>query len=180
MTVPASTTASSTRALRPCEGARRDPLGRVRQIPLPAEVRALTTLSHVDYEDAFLVEVGAAQGRTGEQWARVLFGRAPSLLRAKLWCTWCALGLRLGPPRSRRFVLGWEVRRRAPDFVLLGAGSRIGMPAELLLRRQRDELLFATLVQKDGLLARVAWAAIEPLHLPVLRYLLERGSRPQR
>jgi hypothetical protein len=33
-------------------------LGRVRQVTLPPAARALSTLSHVDYEDAFLVETG--------------------------------------------------------------------------------------------------------------------------
>jgi hypothetical protein len=44
-------------------------LGRVRQVTLPPAARALSTLSRVDYEDAFLVETGPAQDRTGEQWA---------------------------------------------------------------------------------------------------------------
>ncbi len=44
--------------------------GAVRQVTLPPAARALSTLSHVDYEDAFLVETGPAQDRTGEQWAR--------------------------------------------------------------------------------------------------------------
>jgi len=47
-------------------------LGRVRQVTLPPAARALSTLSHVDYKDAFLVETGPAPDRTGEQWARVI------------------------------------------------------------------------------------------------------------
>ncbi len=42
-------------------------LGKVRQVTLPPAARALSTLSHVDYEDAFLVETGSAQDRTGER-----------------------------------------------------------------------------------------------------------------
>jgi hypothetical protein len=38
----------------------------------PLAARALSTLCHVDYEDAFLVETGPAQDRTGEQWARAI------------------------------------------------------------------------------------------------------------
>jgi hypothetical protein len=41
-------------------------LGRVRQVTLPPAARALSTLSRVDYEDAFLLETGPAQDRTGE------------------------------------------------------------------------------------------------------------------
>jgi hypothetical protein len=43
--------------------------GRVRQVAVPPAARTLSTLSYVDYEDAFLVETGPAQHRTGEQWA---------------------------------------------------------------------------------------------------------------
>src|SRR4029450_13153571 len=42
--------------------------GRVRQVAVPPSARTLSTLSHVDYEDAVLVETGPAQHRTGEQW----------------------------------------------------------------------------------------------------------------
>jgi hypothetical protein len=38
--------------------------GTVRQVALPPAARALSTLSHIDYEDAFLVEIGPAQDRT--------------------------------------------------------------------------------------------------------------------
>src|SRR4030095_3201144 len=38
--------------------------GRVRQVAVPPAARTLSTLSYVDYEDAFLVETGPAQHRT--------------------------------------------------------------------------------------------------------------------
>ena len=41
-----------------------------RQIALPEEARALSTLPRIDYEDAFLLDIGSARYRTGEQWAR--------------------------------------------------------------------------------------------------------------
>jgi hypothetical protein len=37
--------------------------GAVRQVTLPPAARALSTLSHIDYEDAFLVATGPAQDR---------------------------------------------------------------------------------------------------------------------
>jgi hypothetical protein len=96
--------------------------------------------------------------------------------RALPW-GWLALGLRLGSTRSDRYVLGWEVRRSSPNYVLLGASSRIGMPAELLLKRQQDKLLFATFVRHENANVRAAWAAIEPGHRPVVRYVLVQASR---
>jgi hypothetical protein len=59
-------------------------LGSVRQVTLPSAARTLSTLSHVDYEDAFLVETGPAQDRTGEQWARAILEGAPTSTRNTL------------------------------------------------------------------------------------------------
>jgi hypothetical protein len=154
--------------------------GSVRQVAVPPDARALSTLSQVDYEDAFVVETRAAQERTGEQWARVILEDAASIVRSALRGAWSALGLQLGPTGSDRFVLGWEVRRSTPAYVLLGASSRIGMPAELLFKRQRGTLLFATFVRHANPIARIVWAGIEQGHRPVVRYLLEQASRRSR
>src|SRR4051794_15068551 len=151
-------------------------MGRVRQVALPPAARALSTLSHIDYEDAFLVETGPAQDRTGEQWVRAILEDAPSVMRAALRWAWSALGLRLGSTGSDRFVLGWEVRRSTPDFALLGAGSRLGMPAELLLERQQKRILFATLVQQENQITRAVWAGVALGHRQVVRYVLEQAS----
>jgi hypothetical protein len=151
--------------------------GSVRQIPLPRSARALSTLSRVDYEDAFLLDVGPGQDWTGEQWARAILEDAPIIMRAALPWGWFALGLRLAPTRSDRFVLGWEVRRSTPDFALLGAGSRLGLAAELLFKRQQQTVLFATLVQQENRIARAVWAGVEPVHRPIVRYVLEQAGR---
>jgi hypothetical protein len=39
--------------------------GRVRQVTLPSAARALSTLSHLDYKEAFLAETGPASGPHG-------------------------------------------------------------------------------------------------------------------
>jgi hypothetical protein len=154
--------------------------GRVRQVAVPPAARALSTLSHVEYEDAFLVESGPSQDRTGEQWARAILEDAPILMRRRLRWGWFALGLKLGSTRSNRFVLGWEVRRSTPDFALLAASSRLGLPAELLFQRQQHTLLFATFVQQQNPIARAVWAAVAPVHRQVVPYLLERAARSER
>jgi hypothetical protein len=118
----------------------------VRQITLPPAARTLSTLSHVDYQDAFLVETGPGRDRTPEQWARAVLEGAPISIRSALRSGWCALGLQLDSSRSERFVLGWEVRRSTAEFVLLAASSRIGFSAELLFLRQKHTLLYATLL----------------------------------
>jgi Protein of unknown function (DUF2867) len=149
----------------------------VRQVAVPEGARALCTLSRIDYEDAFLVETGAARERTAEQWARAILEEAPPPLRATLRRGWLALGLELGPSRSERHVLGWEVRRSTRNFVLLGARSRIGMPAELLFKLEPSTLLVSTFVQQDNPLARGLWAGIEPLHQQIVPRVIRRGTR---
>ena len=155
-------------------------MGTVRQVSVPPAARKLSTLSHVDYEDSFLVEIGSPQDRTAEQWARAILEDAPIVMRSALLSGWSALGLRLGSPRSHRFVLGWEVRRSTPDFALLGARSRLGLPAELLVKRRQKTLLFATFVQQENHIARALWAGVEPVHRPVVRHVLERASCRER
>src|SRR5919106_1119778 len=131
---------------------------------VPPTAGALSTLSRVDYEDAFVVENGRAQDRTAEQWARAIFEDAPMRRRVPLRWAWLAQGLKLGSARSDRLVFGWELRRSTPDFALLGADSRIGMPAEILFMRQQDSLLVAVFVQYDNHIARAVWAGVRPVH----------------
>jgi Protein of unknown function (DUF2867) len=152
--------------------------GQARQVGLPPAARALSTLSRIDYEDAFFVRSAPGMDRTGEQWARIVLEGAPQRVRARLLRGWCLLGLRLGSPWSRRRILGWQIRRSTPDFVLLAAGSRIGLPAELLFKRERDGLLFATFVQQRNSLVRAIWARVVPVHQRTVRSLLVHAAGP--
>jgi hypothetical protein len=101
---------------------------------------------------------------------------APLVVRRKLLSGWSAIGLKVGNSGRGDSLLGWQVRRDTPDFVLLGADSRIGMPGELLFKRDPDALLFATFVQHDNVIARAVWAAVEPVHMRVVRNILSHGS----
>jgi len=152
------------------------PGGEVREVTVPADARKLCTLAHVGYEDAFLVEVGDPGARTPEEWVRVIIESAPAVVRRALWPGWTAIGLKLHPTTDRESVLGWEVHRSTPEFVLLAAGSRIGMPAQLLLKRNEHALLFSTFVQHDNQAARAVWAATEPMHLPIVRRILSEAA----
>ncbi len=151
--------------------------GRVREVAVPPAARRVSTLSDVDYEDAFLVETGSAQDRTPEHWARVILEEAPTTMRTALAWGWFALGLQLGSTRSDRLVLGWAVRRSTSEFVLLAGRSPIGLSAELLFKRQKRTLLFATFLQQENSIARAVWAGVAPMHRPIVRYVLEQGSR---
>ncbi|HUZ27817.1 MAG TPA: hypothetical protein VMU90_01165 [Solirubrobacteraceae bacterium] len=146
-------------------------MSEVRQIPAPPEARALSTLDHVDYADAFLVDPNHPDERTPEQWLRLMMDGAPLHVRSTLLSGWSALGLKLGSGG----ILGWRVRQSEADHVLVRAESRIGMPAELLLKRHEAGLLFCTFVQHDNVAARGVWAGVEPVHVPIVRRVLAQG-----
>ncbi|MGX9791848.1 hypothetical protein [Mycobacterium sp. MMS18-G62] len=148
-----------------------------RQIAMPEAARALCTLSRIDYEDAFLLEADAAQEPTASDWLKAVLEDAPIAVKAKLMLGWSAIGLIPTLNRSTDSVLGWEIRSRTPDFVLLGRSSLIGMPGELLFKRESNGLLFATFVQHDNPIARTIWAATEPQHVPIVHDLLEQAGR---
>jgi hypothetical protein len=144
----------------------------VSQITPPPQARALSALTRIDYADAFLSEI-ALRGRSAEQLARFVLEDAPAGVRRKLHSGWSAIGLKVGQAPPEESILGWEIRLGTPEFVLLAARSRIGMPGELLFMRYEDALLFATFVQQDNLVARAVWAGVEPVHVPFVRRLLE-------
>jgi hypothetical protein len=149
--------------------------GMVRRVPVPPAARELSTLARIDYADAFLLQADGE--RTAEQWSRAILEDAPLPMRCRLRAGWAALGLKLHEAPRRRSVLGWEIRHSTPEVVVLGAGSRIGMPGELLFQRQPRRLLFATFVQHDNDTARAVWARVEADHVRLVRDLLDRAAR---
>jgi hypothetical protein len=149
--------------------------GQVSQISLPADARALSTLSRVDYEDAFIVDAGVE--RTAEQWAHAVFNDAPLAVRARLVSGWVGLGLKLGGPWSTRHLLGWKVQQVSPSVMLLGAVSSLGLEAELLFRTRPGGLLFATLIRQNNPAARAVWVRMTSTHQGIVRSLLEHAAR---
>jgi hypothetical protein len=152
------------------------PVTGVRQVDVPPSARSLSTLARVDYADAFLVDVGSTRDEDAEYWAREIMEGAPLETRSQLLSGWSAIGLKVGNS-WKRSVLGWEVRRCAPDYVLVGADSRIGMPGELLFKKERGAVLFATFVAQNNLLARAVWAVTEPVHVRIVRDIMDLASR---
>jgi hypothetical protein len=142
---------------------------------LPQEARALTSLgAEAGYTDAFTAHVDFGE-RDAEAWSRLVLEQAPAPLRTSLPAGWASLGLRHGPLDSPEHVLGWPIRERNEDHILLGADSRLGMPAELLFARWRDELLFATVIRFDRSAMRAVWAGTERVHRRIVRTLLTRA-----
>ena len=150
---------------------------RVRQIAPPAANHELSMLGRIDYEDAFVVDVDEPQTHDAEQWMRAILEKAPAGVRLRLLSAWSGIGLKLRLTGSGQTVLGWEIRSRDADVVLLGADSRIGMPGELLLQRQERGLLFSTFVRQDNPIAHGLWASIESAHVRTVRSLLDQAAR---
>ena len=147
---------------------------RVRQAPVPDEVRERSTLARLDYVDTFIVDGAPVGQRTAEQWMRCVLEDAPLRVRSRLISGWTALGLalHLGRPDT---VLGWPVVRRTADLVLLGASSRVGMPGQLLLERTAGRLRFATLLEHRTAVTRTVWKGVEPTHVQTVCRLLEQA-----
>ncbi|KUI42005.1 hypothetical protein AU197_17930 [Mycobacterium sp. IS-1590] len=149
----------------------------VQQVPPSEALLTASTLGRVDYADAFDVTVEHPLERSAEEWMRLILEGAPLHTRIRLLSAWSAIGLKLRAPGSAGAILGWKIRDRGAGFVKVGANSRLGMPAELVLRRGNGGLLFATLVRHDNALVRALWASIETSHVQTVRSLLERARR---
>lgn len=147
----------------------------VSQISPPEDARMLSTLSRIDYDDAFAVTTDVEL--TAQQWVRAVLQDAPPHVRRRLWLGWTTLGLRLGPPWSSNRVLGWKVQHRDADYVLLAANSWLGLRGELLFRAEPKGLMFGTFLQLTNPAARGLWAAITPRHQHIVRSLLTHAAR---
>ena len=150
----------------------------VEQIQTPLYVRELSTLPRIDYTDAFVVDTHASAPWTAEQWARSILEDAPAGMRTKLRAGWTALGLDIGGDAGKSdAVLGWPIRHLAPEMVLLGARSRVGMPGQLLVMTRPGGILFATFVHHRTVATRAVWAAVEGAHVRTVAALLGVAAR---
>jgi hypothetical protein len=147
----------------------------VSAVSLPADARALCTLSRIDYEDAFLLEAGVK--RPAEEWVRAMLNDTPLVVRSRLVARWLALGLNLRGPWSAHRVLGWKVQHSDPSFVLLAADSWLGLRGQLLFRSDPRGLLFATFIQQNNPLVRSLWVKITRKHQQVVQSLLVHAAR---
>ncbi|MFB9908997.1 hypothetical protein [Allokutzneria oryzae] len=144
-----------------------------RDVPVPSDALALSTLARIDYANAVLVEIAPAWDQSAEHWARAVLEGAPADMRHALTSGWSALGLQLGSTESDRFVLGWTVRHATADHILLGADSPIGLRGELLFQRRPHALVFASFIQHDTDDARAMWDGVKEIHPQVMRQLVD-------
>ena len=116
---------------------------------------------------------------TAERWLRVMLDRSAPWFRYTAHPAWELLGLRHASRTSPSHVLGWPVAESTPDRVVLAARSRTGMPAELMLVRDGDDWVFATLVRFDNRAMRGLWRVIAGTHRTIVRRLLRSAAHRQ-
>jgi hypothetical protein len=152
----------------------------VREVEVPAEVIALSALPRVDYRDGFHLELPGGPELSGEEWAREMLLGASSETRQSLRRGWPLIGLKMAPGGAEDSILGWRLRHSGPDHALLGADSRIGMPAELLFRPEPGGgLYFATFIRQSPV-GRLLWAPIGPPHRRIVPALMRRAAERAR
>jgi len=147
---------------------------KAQRVAVEPTARARSTLTHVDYEDAFLIAIGSRPDVTATDCARAALEGASTGPGRALWSALSSIGVLPRARDSRELIAGWAVRRRSRNLALLAAEARLGLSAELLFERRRDRLSWTTFVQLDTAVARVAWAALAPIHRRVVVHLLER------
>jgi hypothetical protein len=141
-----------------------------------AEIGARHDLSAADFAYACQLELDAPTTQSAEVWARAVFEGAPRLLRWFIVSGWIAgLGLRLGPRRSRRYVLGWSVVSNTPEVIVLGVGSFM-LTARLVVRVTESTVVHATFVRYERAPARIVWPVAAVIHRRVVPFLLGRAA----
>jgi hypothetical protein len=134
------------------------PLGRVTR-DVPEAVRALSSLTRIDYADR--CTLGTAVVATPEQWARAMFGDTPSTAEQLIWRG--VLGLRLSRGRSPATVGGWRIGGGGTDWTRLETASR-SLTAEMLVQTGGGAVAWTTSLQFDRLPGRAVWAPASAVH----------------
>src|SRR5437588_10180524 len=118
-------------------------------VAVPDDIDARKDLAAADFSYACQLDLDTPVTQSAEQWARAVFEDAPRLLRWVIVSGWIVgLGLRLGPRRSRSYVLGWSIVSNAPDVIVLGVESFM-LTARLVVRLTEATVVHATFVRSD-------------------------------
>lgn len=129
---------------------------------VPERVRALSTLSRIDYVDRFTL--GHDHGQIDpEHAARAMFGDVPDLPARLLWGGVLGLTLRRGP--SAATVAGWRISGRGPTWIRLAtATASPSMAAELVVEAAPGTIGLVTLMRFDRPAAATLWRPLSAVH----------------
>lgn len=140
-------------------------------LSVPESIRALSSLSRIDYADLFTLP--AAGDATAEQWARAMFGDVPN---AGEWLIWRGvLGLRLSNERSPMTVGGWRVTGLGDDWIRLETDSWF-LSANMIVLTGGEEVRWATLLRYDKDIGNVVWPPLSAVHRMLVPGVLRAAS----
>ncbi|HEY8545128.1 MAG TPA: hypothetical protein VIL36_08775 [Acidimicrobiales bacterium] len=142
---------------------------------VPEEVRALVTLSDVDYVDLHTITTDGAADRTPEEWARAALEEG-ALARRNARRLWRLVGLRLGPPGSPDHVQGWRIADRGPDRIRLETASWYLQGQVVCLVRDDQASISLALRYVVRPVARAVWALVAGPHQRAVPTMLEEAA----
>lgn len=123
------------------------------------DVRALSSLPHIDYVDLFSVDTDTTA--TPERWARAMFGHVPSAGELFIWRG--LLGLRLSRTRSPDTVGGWRIGGRGENWIRLEATSW-WLSGDMVVLAADGQVSLATFLRYDRRLGQLLWPPLAAVH----------------
>jgi hypothetical protein len=159
----------------PSDGERENTVGPIQSTVgarnVPESVRALGSLTAIDYADLFTLTTTTEA--TPERWARAMFGNVPSLGELLIWRG--VLGLRLARGRSPATVGGWRIGGRGADWIRLEAASA-SLSCNLLVQTGEGRVSLVTFLHYDRRLGRVVWPPLSGIHRRLVPGVLRGGA----
>jgi hypothetical protein len=138
---------------------------------VPEPIRALSSLSSIDYADEFTLVTGLRA--TPEQWARAMFGDEPS---AGEWFIWRGLlHLRLSRGRSPDTVAGWRIGDRGADWIRLEVASWF-LAGNLVVHTAPGRVSLATFLHYARPVGGVWWPPLSAVHRRLVPGLLRDAA----
>jgi len=126
---------------------------------IPESLRVLSSLPDIDYADQFTLSTRA--DATPEQWARAMFGDAPSVGELLIWRV--ILGLRLERARSPVTVGGWHIGDGGDDWIRLEAASWF-LTGNLVVLAADGRVSLATFLHYDRSVGHAVWPLLSTIH----------------
>jgi hypothetical protein len=126
---------------------------------LAESVRALSSLSRIDYADQFTLSTDT--DATPERWARAMFGNVPSTIELLIWRGF--LGFRLSRERSPATVAGWRIGGANEHWIRLEATSWF-LAGNLLVRKTHGRVSLVTFLHYRWWLGHIVWPLLSAVH----------------
>jgi hypothetical protein len=153
------------------------PNARRRARRIAVSERPPSTVTSLDYADAFEARRSPTDPRSAEQWARDGFGRLPlTIRRSGLLIHRWILGFHLGPWASTEHIFGWQIVTSEPELLHLEAHSTL-LSGHMVWRLHHERLVMTTFLQYEmRKAAPMVWAVIGNIHRGSAPYLLKLAA----